>query len=115
MNMNVLVSRRVNKRVAIPEGVWVVWGRGRTEDTSRVTDLGVAGLFIETLKVCPVGTTVGLDFLVEDGAIRATAAVRHVKPGIGFGLQFKSIRSEDQRNFVAMIERILRTASVENH
>lgn len=112
MNKPVLISRRLNKRVAIPEGVWVIWGCSRIEDTSRVTDLSVAGLFIETLKRSTLGTIVELDFLVEDGPIRATATVRHVEPGIGIGLQFKSIRSEDQQNFLGMMQRLIQPASV---
>jgi len=39
----------------------------------------VGGLFVETLKVCPVDATVELHFLVEDGEIRANATVRYVK------------------------------------
>ena len=79
-----------------------LWRRGRTEDTSRVTDLSVGGLFIETLKVCPVDATVKLRFLVEDGEITADATVRYVKAGSGLGLQFKTVRSEDEVRFPTM-------------
>jgi hypothetical protein len=67
----------------------------------------VGGLFIETSKVCPVDATVELHFLVEDGEIRATATVRYVTPGSGLGLQFKTVRSEDQARFATMIKRII--------
>ena len=67
----------------------------------------MGGLFIETKKVCPVGATVELHFLVEDGEIRANATVRYVKPGIGLGLQFKAVRSEDQVRFATMVKRLL--------
>src|SRR5208283_3258471 len=67
LKKQVLHSRRHNKRVETPQGVWVLWRCGRTEDTSRVKDLSVGGLFIETSKVCPVDATVELHFLVEDG------------------------------------------------
>jgi hypothetical protein len=76
------------------------------EDTSRVKDLSVGGLFIETSKACPVDAPVELHFLVEDGEVRATATVRYVLPGSGLGLQFKSIRHEDQVRFAAMIKRL---------
>ena len=77
------------------------------EDTSRVKDMSVGGLFIETLKVCPVDATVELHFLVEDGEIRANATVRYTKAGSGLGLQFKSVRSEDQTRFATMIKRLI--------
>lgn len=106
MKKPVLHSRRHSKRVETPEGVWVLWRCGRTEDTSRVKDLSVGGLFIETSKACPVDTTVELHFLVEDGEVRATAIVKYVLPGKGLGLQFKAIRHEDQTRFSAMIKRL---------
>ena len=100
---------RQTRRVETPAGVWVVWGRirrDRPEDTSRVRNLSADGLFIETRKACPVGSTVALDFLVEDGVIRATANVRHLIPRVGMGLKFQTIRGDDQAHFVKMITRL---------
>jgi len=103
----VLHSRRHHKRVETPHGVWVYWRCGRAEDTSRVRDMGVGGVFIETKKTLPMDATVELNFLVEDGGIVAKAAVRYVLPGVGVGLQFKNVRTEDQPYFAAMIKRII--------
>lgn len=99
---------RQTRRVETSKDVWVVWGhgRGRPEDTSRVRNLSADGLFIETRKTCPVGSTVALDFLVEDGAIRATANVRHLIPRVGMGLKFQTIHGDDQAHFVKMITRL---------
>jgi hypothetical protein len=106
LKKQLLLSRRHHKRVETPQGVWVFWRCGRTEDTSQVKDLSVGGLFIETSKVCPVDATVELHFLVEDGGIKANATVRYVKAGSGLGLQFKTVRSEDQARFAVMIKRL---------
>lgn len=100
-------SRRHHKRVDTPQGVWALWRCGRIEDTSRVRDLSVGGLFLETAKSCPVDATVELHFLVEDGEVRASATVRYVSQGKGLGLQFKNVRSEDQSRFSHMIKRII--------
>jgi PilZ domain len=100
---------RQTRRVETSNGVWVVWGRNlrqRPEDTSRVRNLSAEGLFIETCKTCPVGSTVALDFLVEDGTIRATANVRHLIPRVGMGLKFQTIRGDDQAHFVKMVTRL---------
>lgn len=107
MKQEVLHSRRRHRRAETPQGVWAVWRCGLTEDTSRVRDLSVRGLFIETLKVCPVDANVDLYFLVEDGEIRANATVRYVKAGNGLGLQFKTVRTEDRIRFARMIKRLL--------
>lgn len=82
------------------------WRCGRSEDTSRVRDISVGGVFIETKKVLPVDGTVELNFLVEDGGIVAKAAVRYVLTGVGMGLQFKNVRTEDQEHFATMMKRI---------
>jgi hypothetical protein len=103
----VIKSRRQHKRVDNPQGVWVFWRCGRSEDTSRVRDMSVGGVFIETRKLLPVDAIVELHFLVEDGGIVAKAAVRYVLPGVGVGLQFKNVRAEDQPHFTAMMKRII--------
>ena len=107
LKKQVLHSRRHSKRVETPQGVWVLWRCGRIEDTSRVKDVSVGGLFIETSKVCPIDAIVELHFLVEDGEIRANATVRYVKAGSGIGLQFKTVRSEDQVRFATMVKRLI--------
>jgi hypothetical protein len=111
LTKNVLHSRRHHRRVETPEGVWAFWRCGRTEDTSRVRDLSVGGLFIETRKVCPVGATVELHFLVQDGEVRASATVRYVKAGSGLGLQFETVRNEDQTRFATMVKRLMQAES----
>jgi hypothetical protein len=107
MKKQVSHSRRRSKRVETPNGVWVLWKCGRTEDTSRVRDLSAGGLFVETAKSCPVDASVELHFLVEDGEIRANATVRYVQTGSGIGLQFKSVRGEDQAKFSTMVKRLV--------
>jgi hypothetical protein len=111
LTKNVLHSRRHHRRVETPEGVWAIWRCGRTEDTSRVRDLSVGGLFIETRKVCPVGATVELHFLVQDGEVRASATVRYVRDGSGLGLQFETVRNEDQTRFATMVKRLMQAES----
>jgi PilZ domain len=96
--------------VETPQGVWVLWRCGRSEDTSRVKDVSLGGLFIETSKVCPVDATIKLHFLVEDGEITADATVRYVKAGSGLGLKFKTVRTEDQTRFATMIKRLIKSA-----
>ena len=107
LEKQVLHSRRHHRRVETPQGVLAVWRCGRIEDTSRVKDVSVGGLFIETKKVCPVDATVKLHFLVEDGEITADATVRYVRAGSGLGLKFKSVRSEDRERFATMIRRLI--------
>ncbi len=106
MKKQVVHSRRHHKRVDDPHGVWIYWRSGRSEDTSRVRDISVGGVFIETKKILPIDAAVELNFLVEEGGVLAKAAVRYVLPGVGVGLQFKNVRTEDQEHFAAMMKRL---------
>ena len=98
--------RRRYLRVEKPQGVWVYWHCNGPADTSRVRDLSTGGLFVETEIVRDVNATARLDFLVQEGRIRAEAAVRHVKPGRGLGLKFTALTKEDGPRLEALMSRL---------
>ena len=85
--------------------VWVSWRSNGRKETSRVRDLSLGGLFIETAKSTGVGASVKLYFLVQEGQIGAEAVVRHVKSG-GLGLKLSAIGDEDQKRLKALITRL---------
>jgi PilZ domain len=99
-------SRRLASRIASPLDLWFYWHSERYGYVSRVHDLRVQGLLVETPQAIPVGETVKLNFLVEKGQIRAQAVVRHVKPGFGLGLKFTAIGVEDRPRLAALLTRI---------
>ncbi len=99
-------SRRCHPRMETAGEVWVYWNCAGLEDTSRVRDLCLGGLFIETEAARGVGMEVKLDFLVQEGQIRAAAVVRHVEPGTGLGLKFTALSAEDDPHLKALISRL---------
>jgi len=99
-------SRRLTSRVETTQGVYVFWNIDGREDLSRVRDLSVGGLFVETLNFRAVGTQAKLHFLVSEGQIRADALVRHVKPGEGLGLKFTAVHEQDRRHLSALMKRL---------
>lgn len=98
-------GRRRYKRVETRQGVSVYWGCEKLEDTARVRDLSLGGLFVATQEALAVGATLRLDFLVQEGAIRAAGIVRHAEPGRGMGLKFTSVRGEDLQHLVELVNR----------
>jgi hypothetical protein len=66
----------------------------------------MGGLFVETEEARDVDTKVRLDFLVQEGQIRAEAVVRHVKPGSGLGLRFTALTAEDGPRLTALMTRL---------
>jgi PilZ domain len=98
--------RRRYPRVEKPEGVWVYWNCKGRADTSRVRDLSTGGLFVETAEARDVDATIRLDFLVQEGQVRAKAVVRHVRSGSGLGLKFTELAVEDGPRLAALMSRL---------
>ena len=102
-------SRRLTSRVPAPEDVWVFWNCNGQEDISRVRDMSMGGLFIETPQPRAAGVLTKLHFLVQEGQIRADAVVRHAKSGVGLGLRFTAMSEPDRPKLAALLARVRRT------
>jgi c-di-GMP-binding flagellar brake protein YcgR len=102
----IAAGRRRYRRVETRQGVSVYWGCEKLEDTARVRDLSLGGLFVAAQEALAVGATLKLDFLVQEGAIRAAGIVRHAEPGRGMGLKFTSVRGEDLQHLVELVNRL---------
>jgi len=86
--------------------VWVDWRCIGREDISRVRNLSLGGLFVETPKPRGVGSTAKLEFLVQEGQIRADAVVRRAEPGRGLGMKFTAVSEEDRPRLEALLSRL---------
>ena len=106
MQQPVVHSRRFTSRIETPDGVWVYWSADGREDTSRVRNLSLGGLFLETLASKKVDSTLQLDFLVQEGQISADAIVRRAEPNSGLALKFTDMRDEDKLRLDALVNRL---------
>jgi hypothetical protein len=103
---SVIHSRRFTSRVETPDGVWVDWRCSGREDISRVRNLSLGGLFVQTPKSRDVSSTVKLEFLVQEGQIRVDAVVRRAEPGRGLAMRFTAVTEEDRPRLEALISRL---------
>ena len=99
-------SRRFNSRTKPLDDIWVYWSCNHRAETSRIRDVSLGGLFIETLRPSPVDSKAQVDFLVQEGQIRAEAVVRHIQPGRGLGLKFVALRETDRPTLIALLSRL---------
>lgn len=100
-------SRRALTRLPASEDIWVCWRCNGRDDVSRVLDISIDGLFIQTPHLSvKEGMSAKLDFLVQEGRIKADAVVRHVKGGSGLGLRFIAVADEDRQRLKAMLSRL---------
>lgn len=110
LQQSVSHSRRFTSRVQTPSGVWVDWLCAGHEDISRVRNLSLGGLFVETPKLRGVGSTAKLEFLVQEGQIRAEAVVKRAEPGHGLALKFTAVLDQDRPRLAALMSRIRSTS-----
>ena len=106
MPQTVLYSRRVTPRADADDHVYVLWYSNGRSDLSRVRNLNLGGIFIETSQQKDLGASVELYFLVSEGQIRAKATVRHAEPGHGLGLKFTALNDKDRLQFGALMKRV---------
>jgi hypothetical protein len=106
MPLTVSGFRRRALRVEASEGVYALWSCARREDLSRVRDLSLSGLFIESPVEVNLGAVVKLNFLADEGQIRASAEVRHTQRGQGLGLKFIAIHGQDCQHLATLIKRL---------
>jgi hypothetical protein len=98
--------RRLSSRFEAPDGVWVYWRCDGRDDVSRVCDLSAGGLYLETQNPRPAGVKLKMDFLVQEGQIRAEAIVRRADDPNGLGLKFTAITEEDCPRLIALLTRV---------
>ncbi len=94
-------------RVGLPKGMLVAWQSAGERIVSRVTTLGLGGLFILTPEPPPVGEIVKLFFEVPDGEVHARAVVRDSLPGKGMGVAFTSMDQEARARLQQLLRRLL--------
>lgn len=99
-------SRRRSSRSPVTGEVWVYWSCDGRDDVSRIGNISVSGIFMESKSARPVGAKLKLNFLVQEGQIRAEAVVQHVLSGRGLGMKFTAVTEEDRPHLAALIRRV---------
>lgn len=100
-------SRRALTRLQAVEDIWVCWRCNGRDDISRVLDISHDGLFLETPQLAvKEGMPAKVDFLVQEGRIKADAVVRHVKRGNGLGLWFLFVDDADRARLKTLLARL---------
>jgi hypothetical protein len=102
-------SRRSLSRLQDLRDIWVCCHCNGRDDISRVLDISLGGLFVAAShpKVA-IGMPAKLDFLVEEGRIRADAVIRHIRKGMGLGLKLTAVPDPDSLRFKFLLARLAR-------
>jgi len=94
-------------RVGLPKGMLIAWQSSGERVVSRVSTLGLGGLFISTSDPPPVGEIIRLFFELPNGEVRARAVVRNSHPGKGMGVEFTAMGVEARARLNRLLKRLL--------
>jgi hypothetical protein len=87
-------ERRRSTRHTVSAVVQVVDMRSGTRLTTRASDLGLGGCYVDTLTPLPVGTEVKLGLHKDKVLIELTGKIVYSHPGLGMGIAFVEAASE---------------------
>jgi hypothetical protein len=87
-------ERRRSTRHTVSAVVQVVDTRSGTRLTTRASDLGLGGCYVDTLTPLPVGTEVKLGLHKDKVLIELTGKIVYSHPGLGMGIAFVEAASE---------------------
>lgn len=93
-------------RVVLPKGMLIAWQHSGGRFVSRVSTLGLGGLFISTPEPAPVGTVVKIVFDVPGGEVRARAIVKNAKSGQGMAVAFIDMGYADRARLDQLLNKL---------
>ncbi len=103
----VFPSRRLSSRIETPPGIWVYWLCDGRADLSRVQNVSLGGVFLNTTpKASPIDSRAEIHFCVQEGQIRTEGIVRPVAAGRGVGLRFAAIKETDRPHLIRLMDRL---------
>jgi hypothetical protein len=70
----------------------------------NATDISGNGCYVETVMPLPVGTSLRLEFWIEQERIAASATVRTRDPGVGMGIEFTGLPDETKKRLQAHLD-----------
>jgi len=86
--------------------VWAYWSCNGRDDVSRVLDLSLGDCLSRRLDTGLWVLRGKIDFLVQEGQIRAEVVVRHVEGDKGLGLKLSAIPQADRPHLAALLTRL---------
>lgn len=72
--------------------------------TARISDLSVTGAFLDCLNTLPVGTRLGLRFVLNEHLVTVRAEVVHSMPQFGMGVRFLDLAAESRAAIARLLE-----------
>jgi hypothetical protein len=72
----------------------------------NATDVSGNGCYVETVMPLAVGTSLRVDFWIEQEHLSATATVRTRDPGVGMGIEFTGLPEDNKKRLQAHLDKV---------
>ncbi|MGB6483414.1 MAG: PilZ domain-containing protein [Candidatus Acidiferrales bacterium] len=110
-------ERRSAIRYQLTVSAEVVELKSGTRFSTRTTDLGPGGCFVDTLMPLPVGSDVSIRLHKDNMSFETTGTVTFSQAGLGMGIAFGEMPPEKPAAFDAWLAELtmIRPASFETH
>jgi hypothetical protein len=105
-------ERRNSIRYQITVSAEVIELKSGTRFSTRTTDLGPGGCFVDTLMPLPVGSNISVRLHKDNMAFEATGTVTFSQAGLGMGLAFAEMAPEKRMAFDAWLSELTTVAPV---
>jgi len=101
-----LQERRKNSRVSLYCMVTIEGKNGPRAVSATLADLSLGGCFINCASMPQMGEQFSLSFDALGQPVRASAVVRWLEPGVGFGCQFMRLDLRSSQNLHGIVSRL---------
>jgi len=106
-------ERRGGLRYQITVAAEVIELISGTRFSTRTTDLGPGGCFVDTLMPLPVGSSVRVRLYKDTMAIEALGTVTYSQSGLGMGVAFDSMAPEKARALDAWLTELTQVKPID--
>jgi hypothetical protein len=72
----------------------------------NATDITGKGCYVETVMPLHVGTTLKVDFWIDEEHVLTSATVRTRDPGVGMGMEFTGMTEDAKKRFQVFLDKI---------
>ena len=79
-------------------------GQGIKQLNTRINDISVTGLFIDSISCLPAGSTLKMKFSIMGVPLEVEGEVRHSIPQSGMGIQFTNLRPDQREVIECLVE-----------
>jgi diguanylate cyclase (GGDEF)-like protein/putative nucleotidyltransferase with HDIG domain len=80
----------------------------------NLIDISLGGCYVETSAILTPGSTVTMDFSIDDGSLSADGTVARIHPGSGVAVQFKEMSRESREKMYRILEFVQNTTTLYN-